>query len=352
MNTLRQHRNQKIPCVLFAFNRPDMFAQIVSAIRTQDVDHILVFIDGPRNEIDSKAIEECKKIAKGIDWIGVDYHFKERNEGLAGIANNINTVFLSYASAVFIEDDCLPMPSFYSVMKRALRYYEKDKGVFSVGGYQQIQDNFIESYPHTFVSSARFMCWGWATWQDRWDLIAPYFSKDRADLRNYRNIPDIAGDDLVSFARTFSLGRKKFWETSSWDIRVAILTLYFKKVHLLTTKGLVKNIGLDAGVHFITDEASRVFYNRNVYTKPITDIVWLKDTKLDNEYNERLKASVDTARNYFLEKAASGSLRSGPLTLSEIIAKAPNIINQLKENPLRTIKKIFFRVIRGPFNIS
>jgi hypothetical protein len=348
---MKEHNNNKIPCVLFAFNRPETFAQVVSAVRAQDVDHILVFIDGPRNEKDLKGVEECKSIAKGIDWVGVDYIIKEKNEGLAGISNNISNVFKSYDSAVFIEDDCLPMPSFYSVMKRALQRYEKDKRVFSIGGYQYIPDSFFESYPYTFVSSARFTCWGWATWQDRWNLIAPYFSGDKADLRSYRNIPDIAGDDLVSFAHDFSRSGKSRWGASSWDIRVAILALYFKKVHLLATRGLIKNIGLDTGIHFMTDEANKVFYNRNVYEGRIYRIKWLDDTELDEEYNKRLKASVDTSRNYFLEKAASSSFRGNPLTLAEIIAKTPNIINQLKSNPLRTTKKIFYRVVLRPFKV-
>jgi hypothetical protein len=350
VDTLKEHKSNKVPCVLFAFNRPDKFTRIVSAIRTQDVDHVIVFIDGPRNDKDSMPVQECRKIANGIDWVGVDCVFKDKNEGLSGIANNIIAVFQSYASAVFVEDDCLPMPSFYSVMKGALQYYKDDERVFSIGGYQQIRDSFIESYPYSFVSSARFMCWGWATWKDRWDTILPHLSGDGADLKGYRNIPNIAGDDLVSFARTFSKSRKKTWEISpAWDIKVAILTLYFKKVHLLPTKGLIENIGLDGGFHFLSDKANHIFYNRNVYDKRISSITWLDDTKPDDEYNRRLKASVDTARDYFLEKAASASFRGNPLTLAEIIAKAPDIINQLKSNPLRTIKKIFFRVIVRPF---
>lgn len=350
MNTSGSHKNRKVPCVLFAYNRPDKLTQIVSAIKSQNADHVIVFVDAPKNDRDDRLVEECKKIAKEIDWVGVDCIFKDRNEGPAGIADNITAVFQSYGSAVFIEDDCLPMPSFYSVTRKALQYYENDKRVFSIGGYQQIEDVFFRSYQYSFVSSARFMGWGWATWKDRWDTILPHLSGDGADLKGYRNIPDIAGDDLVSFARTFSKSRKKTWETSpAWDVKVAILTLYFNKVHLLPTKGLIKNIGLDGGFHFLSDKANHIFYNRNVYNERISGITWLDDTEPDDEYNRRLKASVDTARDYFLEKAASASFRGNPLTLAEIIAKAPDIIDQLKSNPLRTIKKIFFRVILRPF---
>jgi glycosyltransferase involved in cell wall biosynthesis len=347
---VKERKNKKVPCVLFAFNRPETFAQVVSAVRTQDVDHILVFIDGPRNERDLKGVEECKSIAKGIDWVGVDYIIKEKNEGLAGISNNISAVFKLYDSAVFIEDDCLPMPGFYSVMKQALERYEKDKRVFSIGGYQQIQNSYFESYPHTFVSSLRFMVWGWASWQDRWGRIAPYLSGDKADLTSYRDIPDTAGDDLVSFARDFSRSGKRRWEASSWDIRAAILALYFKKVHLLPTRGLIRNIGLDTGSHFMSDQANEMVFNRNVYDKKFATIAWLDDTRPDEEYNRRLKASVDSARNYFSEKAAIRTLNDNPMTLAEIIAKVPYVLSLIRNDPVRTINKISFRLTGKPVN--
>jgi hypothetical protein len=329
-----------IPCVLFAYNRPDKFAQIVSAVKTQNVDHIIVFIDGPKNNAAVKLVEECKKIARGIDWIDVDYFFKEKNEGLAGILNNIGAVFQSYKSAVFVEDDCLPMPAFYPVMKRALSHYKDDERVFSIGGYQHIPYSFFKSYPYTFVSSARFTCWGWASWRDRWDVVAPYFPKNRAKLEDYKNIPDIVGDDLISFARSVSAGGKRLWETSSWDIKVAILALYFGKVHLLPTRGLIKNIGFDTGIHFAADPLNSVIYNRNVYDRMITSITWLEDTKTYDEYNKRSKTIDNSVYNYFIEKAASNAIRTDHRTLAEIIVKAPRIITYLIKDPVRTIKRI------------
>jgi hypothetical protein len=344
-----EHKKSVVPCVLFAYNRPDTFAQVVSALKTQDIDHLIVFIDGPKNNKAARLVEECKKIAKGIDWVGVDYVFKDKNEGLAGIADNIKTVFQSYASAAFLEDDCLPMPGFYSVIKGALRYYERDKRVFSIGGYQQIQDTFFKSYRYSFVSSARFMGWGWATWKDQWDTISPCFSGNCADLKSYSTIPDSAGDDLVSFARDFSVSGKKSWETSpAWDIKVAILTLYFMKVHLLPTKGLIRNIGLNAGFHFVPDQANDIIFNRNVCDKRITEIKWLDDTQTHDEYNKRLKASVDSIRNYFSEKAALRTLKDNPITLGEIIAKVPYVLSLMRKDPLQTINKISQRLTGRP----
>jgi hypothetical protein len=345
------HKKNIVPCVLFAYNRPDMFARTVSAVKAQDVDHVIVFIDGPKNETSVGPVEECKRIAKKIDWAGVDYFFKDKNEGLAGVVDNIHSVFRSYSSAIFLEDDCLPMPGFYSVVKSALRHYERDSRVFSIGGYQQIEDSFFKSYRYSFVSSARFTGWGWATWKDRWDMISSHFSGGGADLRAYRDIPNTAGNDLVLFARDFSRRRKKTWDTSpAWDIKIAILTLYLHKVHLLPTKGFIRNIGLDAGSHFISDQANDIIFNRNIHESTISKITWLNDTSPHDEYNKALKASVDGIREYFLEKAVSAEFKANPMTLSDVIEKTPDILSQIRDNPARTMKKIFFRALWGPIN--
>lgn len=339
-----KQKKKKVPCVLFPYNRPDTFAQVVSALKTQNVDHILVFVDGPKDDKAVRLVDECKRIVKGIDWAGIDYVFKDKNEGPDGFLNNISTVFQSYASAVFLEEDCLPMPSFYSVMKKALRYYKEDERVFSIGSYQLIRNRYFESYPYSFVSSLRFTCWGCAMWRDRWNLISPFFYENPADLRQCMNIPDIAGDDLASFARSVSMNGKRSWEALSWDTKIAILALHFKKVHLLTAKGLVKNIGLDTGIHGGSDRTNHMIHNRNLYDKKAMDIAWLKDTKPDDEYNIRLKTSVDSINNHFLKKAASGTLGMTPITLAAIIARVHAILTQIRTDPIRTMKKIFLRV--------
>ena len=159
-----EHKKNVVPCVLFAYNRPDKFARVVSAMRTQNVDHIIVFIDGPRDRSTAGKVKECRRIAKGIDWVSVDYVFKERNEGLAGIINNIGAVFRSYDSAVFVEDDCLPMPAFYSVMKRALRHYADDtRGLFrrgvstDIGRFFQVLPLFVRELGTFYVLGVGFV---------------------------------------------------------------------------------------------------------------------------------------------------------------------------------------------------
>lgn len=50
------------PCVLAAFNRPDKLDHVLGALRDQDIDHLIVFVDGPRDEADVELVERCRAI--------------------------------------------------------------------------------------------------------------------------------------------------------------------------------------------------------------------------------------------------------------------------------------------------
>jgi GT2 family glycosyltransferase len=141
-----------VPCVVFAFNRPDTLERVLAALRGQDIDRLIVFVDGPRNDADVELVEGSRAIAKAVDWVDRELHFGDQNRGLPGLSDNVSTVMSVYESAICVEDDCLPMPGFYSFMRRALSHYEPEKKVFSIGGYQYIPHKYFKEYPYSLVS--------------------------------------------------------------------------------------------------------------------------------------------------------------------------------------------------------
>ena len=234
------------PCVIFAFNRPDKLTRVLRALKKQDVERLILFVDGSRNDTDFKQVEQCRAIASEVDWVAKELHFWEENHGLSGLADNISIVMKRFPSAVFIEDDCLPMPGFYAFMRKALELYQGEERVFSIGGYQPIRSVYFRGYPYSVISCARFTCWGWATWQDRWELIQPILTKPEKFFNRLNFQSGIAGADLPTYARAIADGEV----VNSWGVRVALACLGLNKVHLLPVSGLVRNIGLDmSGIH-------------------------------------------------------------------------------------------------------
>jgi hypothetical protein len=276
--------------VIFAFNRPVKLQRILKALEMQEVESLVVFVDGPRGDQDLETVERCRALARSVDWAELDLRFSEKNKGLASIADKISDVFDTYESAIFLEDDTLPMPSFYSFMRQGLDYYEKVEKVFSLGGYQPVSWESLRGYSYSLVSCPRFLCWGWATWRERWLKIEPYLSNYYQLFDGLSQVPNIAGRDLANMARACAED-----ELDSWAVKVAIATLWLSKVHLLPVRGLVRNIGHDAsGSHTTTREQRQAqkkaarLHNRNIYTESFLDIKWLDDVSLTNFYIEEL----------------------------------------------------------------
>lgn len=285
-----------MPVVVFGFNRPQKLRRVLEALRPQKIDRLVIFIDGPRNDADRRTVEACKTLARNVDWVERELYFWEQNHGLGGLADNIGLVLDKYPWAVFVEDDCLPMPGFYAFMRQALLRYRDEPRVFSVGSYQYIQPGFFLDRLDAVVSCARFTCWGWATWRDRWQEITPYLDHYEQLFDNLRHVSEIAGSDIPIGAQ--SMAARKSVE--SWDLKVAIVCLWLKKVHLLATHGLVRNIGQDlSGIHGSLRTAWRDWrmQNRNVVEQMPDNMVWPEHLDLDCDYADELRAFVARARS-------------------------------------------------------
>jgi hypothetical protein len=321
------HRTSKCqdatPCVVFAFNRPDKLQRILDALRPQNIRRLIVFVDGPRNPKEAPLVERCRDIARSVDWVDKELMLAEHNSGLASLPEKIGTVMQSYKSAVFVEDDCLPMPAFYDFMCQALSHYEPVKRVFSIGGYQPIVAGYFRDYPYSLVSSARFWSWGWGTWQDRWRDVAPLLPRCIELFGNWKKVPINAGSDVPLVVRSCEEGRLTLRD--HWDINVQLYMLSLGQVQLLPTRGLVRNIGLDSGSHFqYMPPGQETLYQRNFYGHPLDNIVWLDNVEIDQdfagEYHELLSSSpspdlVQTVKSVIRQLAQH---RFGQLTRSGV----------------------------------
>jgi hypothetical protein len=213
-------------------------------------------------------------------------HFWDDNHGLSRITENINLVLEQYPWAIFVEDDCLPVPGFYEFLRAALERYRDEPRVFSIGGYQPVPSKTFPNYPCSLVSSARFICWGWATWRDRWQIIPANLEHYVSYFDHLSKVQDTAGPDLPLMAQGIANGSLP----ASWDIPVSLIALHFNQVHLLPAKGLIKNIGLGRGVHTRAANLLRSWltHNRNVASSAPEIPVWLEDVSPNEKYSAAL----------------------------------------------------------------
>lgn len=339
-----------LPCVVFAFNRPDKLRRVLDALRPQGIKRLVIFVDGPRKPEELAQVEACRELARKVDWSNTALHLWEENRGLGGLVDNISLVFETYPQAVFVEDDCLPSPGFYEFMRQALEVYSGAAKVFSIGAYQPLSLSYFENDRRAVVSGARFTCWGWGTWSDRWQALRPDIDHFADLYDGLEHVPEIAGADLQGMAR--AVAAKKIGE--SWAVKVAISSMHRRWVHLLATRGLVRNIGLDrSGIHGgLTNILSGWrLLNQNVVERLPDGLEWPEAVDLDCDYAADSAAFISLTHSYSARQIwqrgkalARRSLRLGYERLPDL-----DLLDKPHAPPE---KKALVAYIVAPFSIS
>jgi hypothetical protein len=161
------------PVVFLIFNRPELTAKVFEVIRQAQPHCLLVVADGPRSDRPEEA-EKCQQtraIINQVDWnCEVLTNYSDVNLGCAKrVSSGLNWVFEKVESAIILEDDCLPDPTFFDYCEQLLDYYQQDSRVMSIAG-----TNFQFGHQrseYSYYYSGFHDCWGWATWRRAWQYF-------------------------------------------------------------------------------------------------------------------------------------------------------------------------------------
>ena len=81
-------------------------------------------------------------------------------------ATGISWVFDRVETAIILEDDCIPHPSFFRFCDELLEKYRHDTRVMHISGNNYWSKQHPRDENYTF--SRYPMSWGWATWRRAW----------------------------------------------------------------------------------------------------------------------------------------------------------------------------------------
>ncbi|ELS34329.1 MULTISPECIES: methyltransferase FkbM [Pseudanabaena] len=158
------------PVVFIIFNRPDTTKIVFEAIRQAKPQTLLVIADGPRPShfSDVEKCEATRSIIEGVDWeCNILKNYSDINLGCKQrVSSGLDWVFDSFESAIILEDDCLPDPTFFRFCSELLNQYADDERIMVISG-----NNFQFGRRRTensYYFSAFTHCWGWATWRRAW----------------------------------------------------------------------------------------------------------------------------------------------------------------------------------------
>ena len=263
------------PIILFVYSRPWHTKQTLEALMLNDLANLstlYIYCEGPKSDASEetiKSIEEVRVVIREKKWCKeVNVVERDLNIGLAAnILSGVTEIVNKHGKIIVLEDDIKVAPLFLSYMNEALNFYENNKNVFHINGFNNesnLQFLLKKYYFLHFMS-----CWGWGTWKDRWNKIILdheyFYQKLIADSGllskfNYDNTLDFHLQLKANID-----GNIKTWAILWFS------TVFFNKGICLTPKyTLVENIGLDgSGVNCgVSSSYKKIYVNKNqVLTK-------------------------------------------------------------------------------------
>ncbi len=236
--------NCKSPIAFIIFNRLDLtrrvFAQIVRA-RPQ---RLFIIADGPRPSVadERERCNEVRKLVERVDWdCEVSTNYAAENMGCAArVSSGINWVFEQVEEAIFLEDDCLPDPTFFQYCDELLNKYRNDERIMAITG-----DNFQfgrRRSEHSYYFSRFAHVWGWATWRRAWQHYDIAMSRWPM-IRDEGWLFDILGDRNETEYWTEVFERAYQGKTGTWDYQWMFACWLQSGLSIHPNVNLISNIG-------------------------------------------------------------------------------------------------------------
>ncbi len=241
------------PVAFLVFNRPESTRHVFQAIRAARPQQLLVIADAPRIDRPDD-IAKCaatRAIIDEVDWeCQVFKNYAEANLGCGlRVSSGLDWVFQQVESAIILEDDCVPDPSFFPYCTELLAHYQDDSRIAHISGnnFQFGQQRGEASY---FYSRYAHM-WGWATWRRAW----AYYDYDLKQWPNLRSTDWL--ETLLDTPAAVANWRQIFdrmynAEIDTWDYQWTFACWRNDSLCIHPQVDLVSNIGFDAdGTHTV-----------------------------------------------------------------------------------------------------
>ncbi len=248
------------PVIIFNYNRLDHSRQVWEALSHNELASrtlLYLFCDGPKKNASDEMMqrvmsvqEEAKQYAIHAKKEGL---FKDvfvtcskQNKGLrTSIISGTSEIINKHGSVIVLEDDLVTSPYFLNYMNMALDKYRSYRGVFSISAQSCMNPKeFPNDYPYDVYASQTHLPWGWATWQDRWNLVDWDVDKKIYPMLKsqvfMRNAFMRGGEDL--YYRSL-LDRIKGLDV--WSICFSLAHFVHHSVSIIPIIPYVHNIGFD-----------------------------------------------------------------------------------------------------------
>ncbi|EMM0233365.1 hypothetical protein RZ766_005370 [Providencia rettgeri] len=233
------------PVVLFVYGRPLHTQRTIDALllnpEASSTD-LIVYSDHAKNDSHIDKICKVREIINNtIGFKSITLIKRKTNYGLAkNIIEGITETLKSHDKVIVLEDDLEVSDTFLRFMNDSLIFYENHDDIISISGFSYPIEMPLD-YPYDFYFLRIPLCWGWATWKQKWKL----FNKDLAIINsiNQKEINYINFDGSNNFYSQAIYNYEG--KLNTWFIYWYISSVINKKLSVFPIKSLVSNIGHD-----------------------------------------------------------------------------------------------------------
>jgi len=232
------------PICLFTYNRFEETKLTIEHLQKNHLaeeSELYIFSDGAKKNSAVKSVDAVRQYLKTVNGFRqVKVIESEVNKGLAkSIITGVSQIINDYGCVIVLEDDLITAPNFLTYMNQALDFYQDKQKVWSVSGFS-FPINYEDDYKFDNSFGVRASSWGWATWENRWDLVN-WDVPDYADFVNNKvekKAFNRGGSDMCKMLNDQMTGK-----INSWAIRFCYAQFKQNKLDVYPVKSKVQNIG-------------------------------------------------------------------------------------------------------------
>ncbi|MBR1467654.1 MAG: hemolysin activation protein [Bacteroidaceae bacterium] len=257
-----------VPVLITFFCRPDTLQKVFDSVREARPSTLLLWQDGPRanRADDMKNVQRCRDIVENIDWeckVYKNYH--DVNMGCDPSTYLAQKwAFEIVDKCIIMEDDRVPVPSFYKYCKELLDKYENDERISHICG-TNLLDNY-EDCPYDYFFSPS----GSTTWAS-WRRVAKDWDETYSFLHDEYSLAclkKIIGKDLfevlIANAKRHSATGFQWWESI-----LGMSAMLHNRIVIIPKRNMVVDLGL-------TDDSTHATSKHYLLPKIQRDMFYMK----------------------------------------------------------------------------
>lgn len=235
----------KTPVGFLIFNRPDLTEQVFAAIAEAKPEKLFVIADGPRFPEEAEKCQKTRNIINKVDWeCEVFTDFSDINLGCGRReATGFDWVFSQVEEAIFLEDDTLPAPSFFSFCEAMLERYRHDQRIMHINGDNSVNQGRTE---YSYYFSKYMHGWGWASWRRAWQHY-DYYMKTWPEFKNQGLVELIFEDSYEQkyWLKIFDQMYKDPQVLDTWDYQWIYACWSQSGLVVAPNQNLITNLGFN-----------------------------------------------------------------------------------------------------------